>query len=49
MVRISASYIDEPDLVFGHRGIEKDPKLGLKHFGPYIPLIIIYLLLKILN
>jgi len=37
MTRINASYIDEPDLVFGSRGVEKDPKLGLKYFGPYIP------------
>ena len=35
MTKIRASYIEEPDLVFGHRGEEKDPKLGLKHFGPY--------------
>lgn len=37
MNRINAFYIDEPDLVFGHRGVEKDPKLGLKYFGPYLP------------
>lgn len=36
-MRIHAFYIEEPDLVFGHRGEEKDPKLGLKHFGPYFP------------
>jgi len=35
MTRIRASYIEEPDLVFGHQGEEKDPKLGLEHFGPY--------------
>lgn len=35
MTKTHASYIEEPDLVFGHRGEEKDPKLGLKHFGPY--------------
>jgi len=35
MTRVRASYIQEPDLIFGHRGEEKDPKLGLKHFGPY--------------
>lgn len=28
-------YLDEPDLVFGNRGEEKDPRLGLTHFGPY--------------
>lgn len=35
MTKIHAFYIEEPDLIFGHRGEEKDPKLGLKHFGPY--------------
>jgi len=35
MTKIHVSYIEEPDLVFGHRGEEKDPKLGLKYFGPY--------------
>ena len=35
MTRIHAFYIQEPDLVFGHRGEEKDPKIGLKYFGPY--------------
>jgi len=35
MTKIHVSYIQEPDLVFGHKGEEKDPKLGLKHFGPY--------------
>jgi hypothetical protein len=28
-------YLEEPDLVFGNRGEEKDPRLGLTHFGPY--------------
>jgi hypothetical protein len=36
-MHISATYIEEPDLVFGNRGIEKDPKIGLKYFGPYLP------------
>lgn len=36
-MKVHAFYIEEPDLVFGHRGEEKDPKLGLKHFGPYFP------------
>lgn len=36
-MKIHAFYIEEPDLVFGHRKEEKDPKLGLKHFGPYFP------------
>jgi hypothetical protein len=35
MTKFHAFYNEEPDLVFGHRGEEKDPKLGLKHFGPY--------------
>jgi len=35
VTKIHAVYIKEPDLVFGHGGEEKDPKLGLKHFGPY--------------
>ena len=35
MTKIHAFYIEEPDLIFGHHGEEKDPKLGLKHFGPY--------------
>ncbi len=25
----------EPDLIFGHQKEEKDPKIGLKQFGPY--------------
>lgn len=37
MTKVRAFYIQEPDLVFGNRGEEKDPKLGLKHFGPYFP------------
>ena len=35
MTKFFVSFINEPDLVFGHSGEEKDPKLGLKHFGPY--------------
>ncbi len=35
MTKIHVSHIKEPDLVFGRKGEEKDPKLGLKHFGPY--------------
>ena len=35
MTKIHVTYIKEPDLIFGHKGEEKDPKLGLKHFGPY--------------
>jgi hypothetical protein len=36
VTKIYASHIKEPDLVFGRGGEEKDPKLGLKHFGPYV-------------
>ena len=36
-MKIQATYIEEPDLVFGHNQEEKDPKLGLMHFGPYLP------------
>src|SRR3990172_10744406 len=35
MGEFRALYIDEPDLVFGYQGEEKDPRLGLKQFGPY--------------
>jgi len=35
MTKIHVSYIEEPDLIFGRKGEEKDPRLGLKHFGPY--------------
>ncbi|MCW4049130.1 MAG: hypothetical protein NWE89_05270 [Candidatus Bathyarchaeota archaeon] len=28
-------FVDEPDLIFGGQKEEKDPKLGLKHHGPY--------------
>ena len=31
----SGEYLDEPDLVFGHRKEEKDPRLGMRQFGPY--------------
>lgn len=37
MTKIFAFHLEEPDLIFGHGGEEKDPKLGLKHFGPYSP------------
>lgn len=33
--RFVAKYIPEPDLVFGNRGEDKDPRIGLKQFGPY--------------
>jgi hypothetical protein len=34
MSTFRAEYIEEPDLVFGY-GEEKDPRIGLKHWGPY--------------
>ena len=30
-----AKYIPEPDLVFGNKREDKDPRIGLKHFGPF--------------
>ena len=30
-----AKYIPEPDLIFGNKCEDKDPRIGLKHFGPY--------------
>jgi hypothetical protein len=36
-MKMRAFYIEEPDLIFGHKGEEKDPKLGLKYYGPYYP------------
>jgi hypothetical protein len=33
--RFYASYIVEPDLIFGNQREEKDPKIGLKKWGPY--------------
>jgi len=30
-----AFYIEEPDLVFGYKREEKDPRIGLKYHGPY--------------
>src|SRR5205823_3791302 len=35
MGRFACLYVDEPDLIFGHGGEEKDPRLGLKHYGPW--------------
>lgn len=32
---LESCYLDEPDLIFGKRGEEKDPRLGLTQFGPY--------------
>jgi len=28
-------FIDEPDLIFGHQGEEKDPRIGLRFHGPF--------------
>lgn len=28
-------YLQEPDLVFGNQGEDKDPRIGLKYHGPY--------------
>lgn len=33
--RFITRYVPEPDLVFGNRREDKDPRIGLKHFGPY--------------
>ncbi len=35
MSKIDATYLEEQNLVFGGMHEEKDPKLGLKYFGPY--------------
>ncbi len=35
MAEPDSFYLEEPDLVFGYQGEEKDPRLGLKYFGPY--------------
>jgi hypothetical protein len=32
---LEAQYLSEPDLVFGNQGEEKDPRLGMRKFGPY--------------
>jgi len=33
--KLRSIYIEEPDLVFGGKREEKDPKIGLKYLGPY--------------
>lgn len=33
--RFTARYIPEPDLIFGNRNEEKDPRIGLGQFGPF--------------
>lgn len=35
MSSLVGEYIEEPDLVFGNRKEEKDPRIGLKYLGPY--------------
>ncbi len=35
MTEFSAIYLSEPDLVFGNLNEEKDPRIGLKNFGPF--------------
>lgn len=35
MSEFSATYLSEPNLVFGNQGEEKDPRLGLRYHGPY--------------
>jgi len=32
---LDAQCLEEPDLVFGNQGEEKDPRLGMSQFGPY--------------
>lgn len=32
---IEVAILDEPDLIFGARKEEKDPRIGLRQFGPY--------------
>ena len=33
--KLTTKYIPEPDLIFGNRNEDKDPRLGLRTFGPY--------------
>ena len=33
--KLRSIYIEEPDLVFGGKREEKDPKIGLRYLGPY--------------
>jgi len=37
--RIKADYIEEENLIFGDMQEEKDPRLGLKYYGPYHSLL----------
>ena len=33
--KFTAKYIPEPDLIFGNRNEDKDPRIGLSNYGPY--------------
>ena len=33
--KFETKYLQEPDLIFGNSGEDKDPRLGLKYHGPY--------------
>jgi hypothetical protein len=35
MSPLPGEYVEEPDLVFGYKKEEKDPRIGLKYLGPY--------------
>jgi hypothetical protein len=35
MTSLIGDFIEEPDLVFGYKKEEKDPRVGLKYLGPY--------------
>jgi len=35
MNMFSTAYIQEPDLIFGNKGEDKDPRIGLEKYGPY--------------
>lgn len=34
-INFEATYLPEPDLIFGNQGEDKDPRTGLKQHGPY--------------
>ena len=34
-IKFSAKYIVEPDLIFGNKNEDKDPRIGLGQFGPF--------------
>jgi hypothetical protein len=35
MASLECLFLEEPDLVFGYEGEDKDPRMGIKRFGPY--------------